>query len=244
MLLLLLPVAASLLGDAINSGLRHAIASASAAHWSVLRRGPIPIAAGLLLLVPIGFCFYNLRRRNLLEAAFMVLVGVAVSMLLMVQFVSPVINRVASVRIVAQRLSTMEVQPEQVAISDVDRNQLLGLSFYMGQLLPEWNPRTSPAAIAYIIAKDTARISDTHPMAFFPGQHLRLWGCHRRRFRYRSSRTLKAKTPKSDEWHVTSSYRNAATNRVRQRTMLIALALFIAVVCAAAAQQNPPTAQP
>ncbi len=116
-----------------------------------------------------------LWRRNILEAAFLVLIGVALCVLGLVGYLSPEINRVASARSVAVRLQTLGVQGSDLATYHIHRVQALGLSFYMDNELPEWDPKTSPASIAYIIADDTERLPEARSYAFFPGQHLRLW---------------------------------------------------------------------
>lgn len=175
-LLLSLPLVTAVLGDSLATGLRHALASSNADHWwTPFRNGPVPPQAALLLLLPVGFGLFMLWRRNILEACLLVLVGVAMSMLGIVQYVSPAINRVASVRSVSQRLETLQIEANQLAIWQLHRNQSFGLSFYTGRLLPEWHPQDSPESISYVIAKDDARIADAQPMTLFIGQRLRLW---------------------------------------------------------------------
>ena len=176
LLLFAVPLAASVLGDSLAMGLRQALAASNGFHLrTVLLKGLIPLPAMLLLFVPVGFCFYMLWTRELLEAAFLVLIGVALCMLGMVEFVSPAVNRAASVRNVAQRLQLLEIDGAQVAVSDIRRDQVLGLSFYLDHELPDWDPRTSPASINFVIARDGDRVKDARPAILFPGSHLRLW---------------------------------------------------------------------
>jgi dolichyl-phosphate-mannose-protein mannosyltransferase len=176
LLLFAVPLAASILGDSLATGLRQALAASNGVHLrTALLKGPIPPPALLLLFVPVGFCFYMLWRRDLLEAAFLVLTGVALCMIGMVEYVSPAVNRVASVRNVAQRLQVLEIEGDQVAVSDIRRDQSLGLSYYLDRALPDWDPRTSPASINYVIARDGDRVQEARPTIFFPGSHLRLW---------------------------------------------------------------------
>ena len=170
LLLLAVPLAASILGDSLAMGFRQALAASNGFHLrSVLLKGPIPAPAMLLLFVPVGFCFYMLWKRDLLEAAFLVLTGVALCMLGLVEYVSPAVNRVASVRNVAQRLQILDIDGGQVAVSDIRRDQSLGLSFYLDHALPDWDPRTSPASINYVIARDGDPCAGSAPHDFFPG---------------------------------------------------------------------------
>jgi hypothetical protein len=96
-------------------------------------------------------------------------------MLGLVEYVSPAVNRIASVRNVAQRLQVLDIDGGQVAVSDIRRDQSLGLSFYLDHVLPDWDPRTSPGSINYVIARDGDRVQEARPTIFFPGSHLRLW---------------------------------------------------------------------
>ncbi len=176
LLLLTIPFIAALLGDSISMGLRHALASVDTAHlWSAFRKGPVPPVAVISLMAPVGLSIYMLWRRDLVEAAFFVVVGVALSMMGIVGYVSPAINRVASVRTVAQRMQVFEIAGDQVAISGIRRDQSLGLGYYLDYPLPEWDALTSPPSIGYVISKDSDHVNDGRSMVLFPGQHLRLW---------------------------------------------------------------------
>ena len=176
LLLVTIPILASLLGDFLTMGLLHTLAQLRAGGiWSAIRKGPLPPAAIIFLAAPLGLSLYMLWKRNLLEAAFFVLVGVALSMLGIVQYISPSINRVASTRTVAQRIQVMGISGENLATYQLPRNQSLGLSFYMDHALPEWSAKESPASLAYLIAKDDEHLPDAQSRVFFPPQHLRLW---------------------------------------------------------------------
>jgi len=176
LLLFTVPLWVSVLAESVSSGLRRALAAENAAHlWTAYWKGFVPLPVIFLLLLPAGFCFFMLWRRDLLLAVFQVLVGVAMSTLGVVAYVSPAINRMASVRTVAQRMGVLNIAGEQVAVSGIPRNQWLGLSFYLDDELPGWNPKTGPASIGYVVAKDGVKVPDANPMIFFPGERLRVW---------------------------------------------------------------------
>ena len=175
LLLLAVPLAVPLLGDVFVMGLRRALEASGGVHLAAWLKGPVPPAAWILLLIPIAFSLYKLWRMDVVEAAFLVLVGMALCMVGMVQYVSPAINRVASVRTVGQRLRALEIGGDQLAVVGLHRDHMLGLGFYMDHSLSEWNPKSSPSSISYVLAKDGERIEEGRSMILFPGPHLRLW---------------------------------------------------------------------
>ena len=184
LMLFLVPVIAAVLGDFLAAGLRHALAG-----WNVARlsrevwRGPVPPAILLFLVLPVGVCLYLLWRRNLVEAAFLVMVGVALCMMGIVQYLSFSINRVASVRMIAQRMQSMGVTGEEMGVYRLPRNQSLGLDFYMDRALPEWTPPGSPASVGYVVSRDEDRLQEAaQSRIFFPGQHVRVWVLPRVKF--------------------------------------------------------------
>ena len=176
LLLLSIPLIAPLLGDSLTTGLRHALVARNWSRiWSDVWKGPIPHPALFPLIVVVGLSLFMLWRRNLLEAAALVTVGVALSMMGIVQYLSPSINRVASVRFVAQRMQLLGISGEELAVYQLPRDQSLGLNFYMDRALPEWSLQSAPASIDFVLTQDENRLPDAQSRIFFPGQHLRLW---------------------------------------------------------------------
>ena len=175
LLLVVIPFVIPLLPFAVISGVRQAVSGIAGHYWSAVTHGPLPVPAMFLVLAPAGFAIFKLMRRDLIEAIFFTMVGAALSIALLVEFVAPEINRVASVRTIAQRMQALNIDGSEVAMSGLNRNQSLGLAFYLNHELPEWNERSIPEAIGYVIAKDDVRVLDAQMMVLFPGQHLRLW---------------------------------------------------------------------
>jgi hypothetical protein len=174
--LFVIPVLASFLGEFLASGLRHALAGWTMARLqTVIWKGPVPPAVLLFLLLPVGFSLFLLWRRSLLEGAFLVMVGVAMCMMGIVQYLAPSIDRVASVRFPAQRLQALGISGEEMAVYRLPRNQYYGLSYYADRALPEWSPPASPASAGYVISKDEELLPDAQSRTLFPGPHLRVW---------------------------------------------------------------------
>ena len=177
LLLLAIPVLCLLLPGSLAGGLRQALAATSPAHfWAEIWEGSIPFPVWLMLVGLIPASFYLLRRRQLLAAVFVVLLGVGLGIATIVEYLSPAINRAASVRAVAQRLQSRGIRGADLAVHRIHRNHSLGLSFYMEQALPEWSPDGGTAAASFVIARQEERLPEARFLILFPGPRLRLWG--------------------------------------------------------------------
>ena len=120
-----------------------------------------------------------------MEAAFLVMLGVAMSMMGIAQYFSPSINRVASVRMIAQRLQSLGIKGEEMGVYRLPRTQSWGLGFYMDGELPEWSPPGTPASVDYVVSTDEDRLPQAQTRIFFPGQHLCVWVLPPSRFEFR-----------------------------------------------------------
>ena len=176
LLLLTVPVLAPLLAESLATGLRQALAnwslaSAGAGIW----RGAVPVSRWIVLAVGVAFGFYFLRQKQALGAAFMALLGVALCMLAISTHLSPSINRVASARSVAERIASLGVPMQDVAVYRIHRNQAYQLSFYLNHALPEWSPEDRSSNISLVVANQDEQVPFAEPLSLFPGQRLRLW---------------------------------------------------------------------
>ena len=179
-LLLSAPLIALLLPEALASGLGEALAQARLSGLvRQILRGPVPMAGWIALVGIVAFSLVLLWRGRTLDGAFAGALGVAWIVLLLTTYLSPAINRVASVRTVAQRLESYDVAPGQLAVFYLHRNQVYGLGFYMGALPVEWDPKKSSPGAHYVAARDDIALDELHPgahsLSLFPGQRLRLW---------------------------------------------------------------------
>jgi hypothetical protein len=99
--------------------------------------------------------------------------------LLLTTYLSPSINRVASVRTVAQRVRQYGAGPGELAAFYINRNQVYGLGFYLDSLPPEWVPEKTLPNTNFLAAHENVRVDEirpgAHPLTLFPGQHLRIW---------------------------------------------------------------------
>ncbi|MCZ6753309.1 MAG: glycosyltransferase family 39 protein [Acidobacteria bacterium] len=176
LLLLAIPVLCLLLPGSLAEGLRQALAASSPAHlWVEIWEGSIPFPVWLMLVGLIPVSFYLLRRRQLLAAFFVVLLGVGLGTATIVEYLSPAINRAASVRTVAQRLRSRGIRGADLATYRIHRNQSFGLSFYMDRELPEWSPDEETAAASFVIARQEELLPEGRFLILFPGPRLRLW---------------------------------------------------------------------
>ena len=174
--LLSVPVLAPLLSESLATGLRHALAEWNGAVvWAQISKGPVPAPVWVVLVGLIALSLYLLSRKQVLEGAFAALLGVAVSMLVITTYLSPSINRVASMRSVAQRIASLGVPGEAVAVYRIHRNQALQLGFYLDHALPEWSPEGGNSEISLVVAGQDEQITLAHPASLFPGQRVRLW---------------------------------------------------------------------
>lgn len=183
--LLCTPLIALLLPQALASGLRGALVLA---HGSgILReilKGPVPMVAWLVLAVLVAFSLMLLWRGRTLGGAFVAVFGMAWVVLLLTTYVSPAINRVATVRTVAQRIESYGPAPGELAVFYLHRNQVYGLGFYLDSLPAEWLPFASSSSTQFVVARDDIAVDELHPgahsLSLFPGQALRLWALNPR----------------------------------------------------------------
>jgi hypothetical protein len=105
--------------------------------------------------------------------------GVAWSVLVITHYLSPAINRVASVRSVAERVESFGIPPQQLGAFYLHRNQVYGLGFYLGEAPRAWSPEIGASDISAVAARDDLRVDEmkkgARAIAWFPGQRLRLW---------------------------------------------------------------------
>ncbi len=176
LLLLAIPVLCLLLPGSLAGGLRQALATSSLDHLGAeIWEGSTPFPVWLMLVGLILASFYLLLRRQLLGAVFVVLLGVGLGTFIIVEYLSPAINRAASVRTVAQRLRSRGIRGSDLAVYRIHRNHSLGLSFYMEQALPEWSPEGGTAAASFVIARQEEQLPEGRSLILFPGPRLRLW---------------------------------------------------------------------
>ena len=135
----------------------------------------MPVSRWLLLTGSVGFTFYFAYRRQPLYASFMAFTGVALCLLALTAHLSPSINRVASARSVAERIATLGVPVEEVAVYRLHRNQTYQLSYYLGHGLPEWLPEDTSSDVSIVVAGQDQQVPIARPLAYFPGQRLRIW---------------------------------------------------------------------
>jgi len=179
-LLLGAPLLVLLLPGALSIGLRRALVPASESGiWREILQGPVPVIAWMILAGLVAFSLTLLWRRRILGGAFVGVFGVVWVVLLLTTYLSPAINRVASVRTAAQRIASYDPAPGELAVLNLHRNQVFGLGFYLEDLPPEWLPEMPAPFIQYVAARDNIPVDELHPgahsLSLFPGQHLRLW---------------------------------------------------------------------
>ncbi|MGH9784115.1 MAG: glycosyltransferase family 39 protein, partial [Terriglobia bacterium] len=176
LLLLTVPLFAPLLSESLATGLRRALADWSlTGAWTEMLRGAVPISRWILLAGAVGFSFAFLWQKQALGAAYMALTGAAVCMLAITTHLAPSINRVASTRPVAERILSLAVPADEVAVYRIHRNQTYQLSFYLGSGLQEWSPENSAGKASLVVAGQGEQVPFAQPLSFFPGQRLRLW---------------------------------------------------------------------
>ena len=105
----------------------------------------------------------------------MLLASVAVCLLAITAHLSPAINSVASARSVADRIVSLAVPAEEVAVYRIHRNQTYQLSYYLGHGLPEWSPDDTASNASIVVAAQDQEVPIARPVSFFPGQRLRVW---------------------------------------------------------------------
>ena len=180
LLLFTLPLIALLLPEALATSLRGAIAQVRETNLpQQILHGAVPVAGWMVLSGLIIFSLILLWRGRMLGAALAGVFGVAWTVLLLTTYLSPAMNRVASVRTVAQRIESYEIAPSELGVFYLHRNQVYGLGFYLDGLPEEWAPEKPAPAIRYLAARDDIAVDQLHPgahsLSLFPGQHLRLW---------------------------------------------------------------------
>ena len=180
LLLLAAPFIALMLPDALAFGLREAMHQfRGATFWRDLTKGAVPLIAWILVLALVTAAVVLQCYRKLLAGAFAGAVAVAFLVFLLALRVAPSINRVASVRTAAQRFGNYGVQPGNLAVFYLNRNQVYGLGYYLESLPPEWIPEKTPEQIEFLAAHEDIRVDEirpgAHPITLFPGLHLRLW---------------------------------------------------------------------
>ena len=175
-LLLSVPVLATLLPESLASGLGRAIAEwDTATLWSQIWKGPVPAPLWITLVVLVVLSLLLLWRRQVLEGVFLVLLGVALAVFAITTPLAPSIDRVASVRRVAQRIEALGIPPQELALYRVQRGQSYQLNFYLDRELPEWSPDGGPAAVSYVIAGQNEELPHALHVVLFPGPKLRVW---------------------------------------------------------------------
>jgi 4-amino-4-deoxy-L-arabinose transferase-like glycosyltransferase len=180
LLLLGTPLIALLLPEALSTGLRRALALASLAELRAeLLQGPVPRFAWLALAALVAFSLILFWRKRTLGGVFAGVFGVTWVVLLLTSYFPPAINRVASMRTVAQRIESYDIAPEELAVFYLHRNQVFGLGFYLASLPPPWDPEAPGPTVTHVAARDDLRVEELHPgarsLSLFPGQRLRLW---------------------------------------------------------------------
>ncbi|MBI3934660.1 MAG: glycosyltransferase family 39 protein [Acidobacteria bacterium] len=180
LLLLCTPLVALLLPEALASGLGGALAQARGTDLvEQILSGSIPVVGWMVLGGLVAFSLILLWRGRTLGGVFAGVIGVAWAVLLLTTYLSPAINRVASVRTVAQRIQSYDVTPGELAVFYLHRNQVYGLGFYLDGLPPEWDPKKPSPSIQYVAARNDIAVDELHPgahsLSLFPGQRLRLW---------------------------------------------------------------------
>ena len=176
LLLLTVPLFAPLLSESLATGLRRALADWSVAGaWAGILRGAVPVSRWILLAGAVAFSLYFLWQKQALGAAYLALTGVAVCMLAITAHLSPSINRVASTRSVAERIQSLAVPGDEVAVYRIHRNQTYQLSFYLGHGLREWSPADTSSNVSLVVAGQDEMVPFAQPLSLFPGQRLRLW---------------------------------------------------------------------
>jgi 4-amino-4-deoxy-L-arabinose transferase-like glycosyltransferase len=180
LLLLTAPLIALLMPEALASGLRGALAeTAHAPLFQQILHGAIPPAGWIALAGLVACSLMLLWMKRTLAAGFAGALGVAWTVLLFTSYLSPAINRVASVRSVADRITSYGVAPGAVQVFYLHRNQVYGLGFYLDGLPQELDPDHPAPGARIVAARQDIALSDLLPGAFdrtlFPGQHLRLW---------------------------------------------------------------------
>ena len=175
-LLLSVPVLAALLPESLASGLRRAMAGWDATTlWSQIWKGPVPAPLWITLVVLVGLSLLLLWRKQVLEGAFAVLFGVALAVFALTTPLASSIDRVVSVRRVAQRIAVFGIPPEALAVYRIQRDQSYQLNFYLDRELLEWSPEGGPAAVSYVIAGQNEELPHALPVVLFPGSKLRVW---------------------------------------------------------------------
>jgi hypothetical protein len=180
-LLLAVPFLSVLLPEALATGLREALAQSRAAggFWETLGDGPTPLLTWTALAGLVGLSLFLLWTKRALFAAFTVVLGVAWSVLSITHYLSPEINRVASVRNVAAKVVSLGIPPEELAVFYVHRNQTFGLGYYLEHSMPEWSPENESRPASFLAAREDIQVEEIRPAAraltLFPGQRLRLW---------------------------------------------------------------------
>jgi 4-amino-4-deoxy-L-arabinose transferase-like glycosyltransferase len=180
LLLLTTPLVALLLPEALSTGLRRALTAAqSSGLWDEMSRGPVPLFAWGVLAGLAGFSLVLLWRGRVLAGTFAGVLGVVWVVLLLTTYLAPSINRVATMRTIAQRVEDYAIGPDQLAVFYLHRNQVFGLGFYLEHLPQEWNPETPDPFIRYVAAREDIAVDEiepsARPLSLFPGQRMRLW---------------------------------------------------------------------
>jgi hypothetical protein len=102
---------------------------------------------------------------------------VAWSVLAVAYYLSPAINRVASVRNIAREIRSLQIPPQRLEVFNLHRTQVYGLGFYLDHLPAEWLPDDTTAS--FVAAHESISVDTLKPraraLALFPGQQLRLW---------------------------------------------------------------------
>jgi 4-amino-4-deoxy-L-arabinose transferase-like glycosyltransferase len=180
LLLLTTPLVALLLPEALSTGLRRSLTLLQASGlWHEISRGPVPLFAWGILTGLAVFSLVLLWRGRALVGTFAGVLAVVWVVLLLTTYLAPAINRVATMRTIAQRIEDYEIGPEQLAVFYLHRNQVFGLGFYLEHLPPEWNPETPDPFIRYVAAREDIAVDElepsARPLSLFPGQRMRLW---------------------------------------------------------------------
>ena len=187
LLLLTLPIVLGLLPESLATGLRQALTAfqpdypfsggqpGSLYPPTQIFRGPVPWAVWLALAGLVILSLYLLVQKRMLEACLAVLLGVCLTTLAITQFISPSINRIASMRRYAQRIESLGIPAEQLGVQRLYRNHLFGLSFYLDRSLPEWSPESGPASVSFVITREEERLEGARSLILFPGPGLRVW---------------------------------------------------------------------
>jgi 4-amino-4-deoxy-L-arabinose transferase-like glycosyltransferase len=180
LLLLAVPWICVLLPEALAAGLGQALRDATPSSvWRSLTHGPVPYTVWITLAFLVAAALLLLRQRDLISSGGVVTSGVAWSVLVICYFLSPTINRVASVRSVAREVEASGILPEQLAAFHLGREQNYGLGFYLDRLPPEWSPDDPAQHASFVVARGDLRLEQLRPNALplvlFPGQNARLW---------------------------------------------------------------------